>query len=83
MNLYERSFALDNNLQKNPLNGKKIALFIVYALVAVLLLITVLSFNDLPSIIEQLETVDYSYVILAALMVVAYLALYPLSLLFH
>lgn len=80
MNLYERSFALDNNLQKNPLNGKKIALFIVYALVAVLLLITVLSFNDLPSIIEQLETVDYSYVILAALMVVAYLALYPLSL---
>ena len=71
---------MDNNTQKNPLSGKKIALFIVYAIIAVLLLITVLSFNDLPSIIEQLETVNYSYVALAVLMVVVYLALYPLSL---
>ena len=71
---------MDNNTQKNPLNGKKIALFIVYAIVAVLLLITVLSFNDLPSIIEQLKTVNYSYVALAVLMVAVYLVLYPLSL---
>ncbi len=80
MNLKEGGIALDNNTQKNPLNGKKIALFIVYAIVAVLLLITVLSFNDLPSIIEQLETVNYAYVALAVLMVAIYLALYPLSL---
>ncbi len=71
---------MENNTQKNPLNGKKIALFIVYAIVAVLLLFTVLSFNDLPGIIEQLKTVDYSYVFIAILMVVIYLALYPLSL---
>lgn len=71
---------MDNNVQKNPLNGKKIALFIVYAIIAVLLMITVLSFNDFPSIVEQLNTVDYSYVLIAALMVVAYLAIYPLSL---
>ncbi len=71
---------MDNNTQKNPLNGKKIALFVVYGIVAVLLLITVLSFNDLPSIIEQLNTVDFGYVALAVLMVVIYLALYPLSL---
>lgn len=76
----ERGIALDNNTQKNPLNGKKIALFVVYAIIAVLLLITVLSFNDLPSIIKQLKTVDYSYVVLAVLMVIVYLALYPLSL---
>jgi uncharacterized protein (TIRG00374 family) len=71
---------LDNNTQKNPLNGKKIALFVFYAIIAVLLLVTVLSYNDFPSIIEQLKTVNYSYVAIAALMVVIYLALYPLSL---
>ena len=71
---------MDNNTQKNPLNGKKIALFVVYAVIAVLLLITVLSFNDFPSIMKELETVDYSYVVLAVLMVVIYLAVYPLSL---
>jgi uncharacterized protein (TIRG00374 family) len=80
VNLKEGGIALDKNTQKNPLNGKKIALFIVYAIVAVLLLITVLSFNDLPSIIEQLKTVNYTYVALAVLMVAIYLALYPLSL---
>lgn len=71
---------MDNNVQKNPLNGKKIALFVVYALIAVLLMITVLSFNDFPSIMEQLQSVEYSFVLIAALMVVAYLAVYPLSL---
>lgn len=71
---------MDNNVQKNPLNGKKIALFVVYALIAVLLMITVLSFNDFPSIMEQLQSVEYSFVLIAALMVAAYLATYPLSL---
>lgn len=71
---------LNNNTPKNPLNGKKIALFVVYALITVCLFITVLSFNDLPSILNQLKTVDVIYVIIAMLMVMVYLALYPLSL---
>ena len=62
------------------MNGKKIALFALYGLIAACLLITVLSFNDLPGIMEQLKTVDYRFVLLAILMVVIYMALYPLSL---
>ena len=66
--------------EKNPLNAKKIALFVVYGLVAALLLITVLSFNDLPKIFEQLKTVDYTCVLYAILFILAYLFTYPLSL---
>ena len=65
--------------EKNPLNAKKIALFVVYGLVAALLLITVLSFNDLPKIFEQLKTVDYTCVLYAILFILAYLFTYPLS----
>ncbi len=71
---------MENQTPQNPLNAKKIALFVVYALVAVCLFMTVLSFNDLPSIIEQLKTVNVKYVLLAVLMVLIYVALYPLSL---
>ena len=71
---------MENESNKNPLTGKKIALFIVYAIVAACLLITVLSFNDLPGIMEQLKTVDFKFVLLATLMVLIYMALYPLSL---
>lgn len=66
--------------QKNPMNGKKIALFVFYGIVGALLLVTVLSFNDLPSIMEQLKTAKIEYILLAVLMVLIYLALYPLSL---
>ena len=66
--------------EKNPLNAKKIALFVLYGLVAALLLITVLSFNDLPKIFEQLKTVDYTCVLYAILFILAYLFTYPLSL---
>ena len=66
--------------QKNPMNGKKIALFVLYGIIGALLLITVLSFNDIPSIIEQLKSVQVKYVLLAILMVLLYLAVYPLSL---
>lgn len=69
---------MSNN--KHPLNAKKIVLFVVYSLVAICLLVTVLSFNDLPTIFEQLKTVDFKYIWLALLMVVAYLLTYPLSL---
>ena len=65
---------------KHPLNGKKIALFVLYIIIALLLFFTVLSMNDLTAIGEQLKTVDYKYVLLALLMVLLYLASYPLSL---
>ena len=65
---------------KNPMNGKKIALFALYAVIGVLLLITVLSFNDLPSIMNQIKQAKFEYICLAILMVFAYLAIYPISL---
>lgn len=71
---------MENNTEKNPLSPKKIALFILYALLAVCLFITVLSFNDLPEILNQLKSVNISYVLLAMLMLLVYMALYPLSL---
>lgn len=71
---------VEQDTQKNPLTAKKIALFVLYAIIAACLLMTVLSFNDLPGIMEQLKTVDFRYVLLAMLMVLIYMALYPLSL---
>ena len=69
-----------NDIPKHPLNGKKIALFVLYSIIALLLFFTVLSMNDLSAIGEQLKTVDFRYVLLALLMVLLYLACYPLSL---
>ena len=71
---------MENNQQKNPLNPKKIVLFIIYALVTVLLLVTVLSFNDIPAIMDELKNVDVGYLMLAVLFVIIYMLLYPLSL---
>ena len=71
---------MDKNQQSNPLSAKKIALFIVYALVAVLLLVTVLSFNDIPSIINELKQADVKYIVMALVFVLIYIALYPVSL---
>ncbi|MBQ8393662.1 MAG: flippase-like domain-containing protein [Clostridia bacterium] len=70
----------NNEPQKNPLNGKKIALFILYIIIALLLFFTVLSMNDLPAIGKQLQSVDFRYILLALLMVLLYLATYPISL---
>lgn len=71
---------MDKNTEKHPLNGKKIALFVLYAAVAVSLFVTILSFNDLPSIMEQLKNVRPGYVLLGVLMVLLYMATYPISL---
>lgn len=71
---------MDNGVQKNPLSGKKIALFVVYGLVAVLLLIFVLKINDMPSILEQIKDADIGNLFLALLLILVYMALYPLSL---
>ena len=70
----------EKNTQKNPLNVKKVILFVIYGIVALCLFFTVLSFNDLPSIFEQLKTVDLKYVLLAMLFLLIYMASYPLSL---
>lgn len=70
----------NKHAEKHPISGKKIALFILYLLIAVCLLLTVLSFNDMPSILEQLKNVKPGYIILGILMVLIYMALYPLSL---
>ena len=68
------------NNEKNPLSAKKIIIFAIYAIVAVLLLLTVLSFNDFPSILEQLEKVKPGFVLLGVVMLLLYMALYPISL---
>lgn len=65
---------------KHPLNPRKIALFVLYALIAVCLFVTVLSFNDLPSILEQVKNMNTTYLSLAILMVILHLALFPVSL---
>lgn len=71
---------MDKNVENNPLSGKKIALFILYAVIAVSLFLTILSFNDLPSIMKQLENVRPGYILLGVLMVLLYMATYPISL---
>ncbi len=68
------------NHEKHPISAKKIVIFIIYAVIAICLLLTVLSFNDLPSILEQLKEVKPGYVMLGVAMVVLYMALYPVSL---
>ena len=68
------------NNEKHPLNAKKIVIFVIYALIAVCLLLTVLSFNDFPSILEQLKNIKPGYVLLGVAMVLIYMALYPISL---
>lgn len=68
------------NQEKHPISAKKIVIFIIYAVIAICLLLTVLSFNDLPSILEQLKEVKPGYVVLGMTMVVLYMALYPISL---
>ena len=69
-----------NESEKHPMNGKKIALFVLYGLIAASLLFTVLSFNDLPGIMNQLKEIHIGYVLLGALSVLIYMALYPISL---
>jgi uncharacterized protein (TIRG00374 family) len=71
---------MENNTQKNPLNKKKIVLFIVYSIVAICLFMTVLSINDLDAISKQLETVKIEYVFYAFLMIMAFAIIFPLSL---
>ena len=71
---------MENISQKHPLNAKKIALFVLYGIIALCLLFAVLSFNDLPAIFEALRTVKQEYVALAFLSILVYIAIYPLSL---
>ena len=68
------------NHEKHPISAKKVVIFVIYALVAICLLVTVLSFNDLPSIMNQLKSMNYAYVLLGISMILLYMALYPISL---
>ena len=71
---------MENTPEKHPLNAKKIALFVLYGIIALCLLFAVLSFNDLPAIFDALRTVKSEYVALALLSILVYMAIYPLSL---
>ena len=71
---------MENKSQKHPLNAKKIALFVLYGIIALCLLFAVLSFNDLPAIFEAIRTVKQEYVLLSFLSILIYMAIYPLSL---
>ena len=71
---------MENKSQKHPLNAKKIALFVLYGIIALCLLFAVLSFNDLPAIFEAIRTVKQEYVLLSFLSILVYMAIYPLSL---
>ena len=74
---------MDNNkhtTHKHPISAKKIVLFALYAIIAICLFLTVLSFNDFPSIMEQMKSVSVGYIFLGAAMVLFYMALYPVSL---
>jgi len=71
---------MEHNNGKHPLDSKKIALFVVYGIVTLCLLVTVLTFNDLPSIARALRDVKFDYVLLALISVLIYMALYPCSL---
>jgi len=65
---------------KHPISAKKIVLFVLYAVIAVCLFLTVLSFNDLPGIMEQMKSVNVGYIMLGVLMILLYMAFYPISL---
>lgn len=65
---------------KKPLDKKKIILFVVYGIIAVCLLITILSFNDIGAIGEQLKQARWGYMLLALVCILVYMALFPLSL---
>ncbi len=71
---------MEKPVERHLLSPKKIALFLLYGLIALCLFFTVLSFNDLPSILAQLQTVDPTYVLIGVGMLLCYMAMYPLSL---
>ena len=69
-----------NNEHKNPLSAKKILLFVLYAIIAILSFMAVLSFSDLPSILAELRDMKTPYLLLAILMIIIHLVTFPLSL---
>ena len=58
----------------------KIAMYVLYGVITVLLLIAILSFNDIGSILEEIKNADVKYIILSFVTIFVYVALYPLSL---
>ncbi len=73
-------FLMNDIHEKGRVNGKKIALFILYGLITVLLLMFVLSMGDLEEILNTVKNADYRYILAAIGMVALFLGFYPLSL---
>ena len=59
---------------------KKIFMYLFYILLSVAILAVVLQANDIEEIFSNLIQADFKFIIFAVLCVLAYLALYPLSL---
>lgn len=59
---------------------KQIGLFVLYGFITVCLLITILSFNDIGAIMEQLKYADPINILYSVGLLLVYMALYPLSL---
>jgi len=58
----------------------KIAVYVLYGAITVLFLFAILSFNDIGSIIAEIKNANERYILLSFLSILAYVALYPLSL---
>lgn len=65
---------------KTKSKKKQIGLFVLYGLITVCLLLTMLGFNDIGAIMEQLKKADPINILYAIGMLLTYMALYPLSL---
>jgi len=61
-------------------DAKKILLYVFYIALTVAILIFVLTMNDLGAIGEVLKTANVNYILLALLLLLVYLALYPIPL---
>ncbi len=66
--------------KKNKSKKSKIALYVLYGVITVLFLITILSFNDIGAIMNELKYADGKYILLSFASIGVYAALYPLSL---
>lgn len=62
--------------------GRKILLYLFYAVLTVAILVFVLSMNDIGEIFSVLAGADLRYILIAVLLALLYLALYPLNLCF-
>ena len=58
----------------------KIGSYILYGILTVLILVLILSMNDIGEIFETVKSANFSYILLGMLCILLHMALYPLSL---